>query len=199
MEDVKVAHEPAEETLPDRVRVALEEKGCQVTSAESWADVTKYIGKLAGTSGSVALAAFPLAEEATLGDRLNAEGLSVLSTVACTREEILSASVGITAADAVVAETGTIFLVENEGDSRFVSNMPPIHIALVVKEAMASTVTEGLKKVRRASQEKYGVPLANYVTAISGPSRTADIEFKMAFGMHGPKEVHVILLEGDIY
>jgi len=59
-------------------------------------------------------------------------------------------------------------------------------------DSIVSDLHEGMLKVREISREKYQEPIANYVTVITGPSRTADIEFKMAFGMHGPKEVHFI-------
>lgn len=62
-------------------------------------------------------------------------------------------------------------------------------------EVLTDTVAAAATVVRAVSLYGYGHPLSNYVSAISGPSRTGDIEFKLVPGMHGPKKVHVVLLD----
>jgi L-lactate utilization protein LutB len=111
------------------------------------------------------------------------------------RQEILRAEVGITGAEAIAAETGTVFLAENDGDARIASNLPPVHVVIAGIESLTVTVADALAVVRAVSLFGFGRPLARYVTGISGPSRTADIEFKITLGMHGPREVHVVLVD----
>ncbi len=176
------------------VQQALVAKGCRVFVADQPQQVIDYITAIARNGNKVVVARFDLARELDLVNSLTTQGVKVYDVSSCGRNEILSMDVGITGADVVIGETGTIFLVENDGEARMVSIVTPIHIAITEVGAIVPTLAEGLKKVRSLSKEKYNCGLANYVTAISGPSRTADIEFKMAFGMHGPIEVHVIIV-----
>lgn len=102
---------------------------------------------------------------------------------------------GITGAEAVIAETGTLALLESEGNVRFASNLPYNHIVVVGLEKIVPTLEDALAVCRATSIYGLGKDLLNYISFISGPSRTADIEFRMVQGMHGPKEVYVILLD----
>jgi len=111
------------------------------------------------------------------------------------RQAMLEAEVGITGADAVAVETGTIFLAEDDGDARIASNLPYTHVVVAGVEKLTGTIADALAVIRAVSLFGFGRPLTRYVTGISGPSRTADIEFKITRGMHGPKEVHVVLLD----
>ncbi|GAB6179221.1 lactate utilization protein B [Desulfotomaculum defluvii] len=111
------------------------------------------------------------------------------------REQASQIEYGITGADAIVAETGTIALLESEGHVRLTSNLPYKHIVIAGLEKVLSTLEEALVVCRATSIYGLGKDLLSYISFISGPSRTADIEFKMVQGMHGPKEVFVILLD----
>ena len=182
-----------EDKVLHSVRLALQEKGCQVLVTERRQEMLDYIAGLAGPGEGTVMAGFDLAGELNIKEGLQQRGVSVRNTPECGREAILTARVGITGIDAVVTETGTLLLVENDGDARMVSNMPPVHVAVVGADAVVNDLADGWARVREVSRARYNVPLARYVTAISGPSRTGDIEFTIALGMHGPGEVHVIL------
>jgi L-lactate dehydrogenase complex protein LldG len=109
------------------------------------------------------------------------------------REEIVAAGVGITGADYAVAETGSVVILPRQGLSRLVSLVPPVHIALV----RAQEIVESLDNVfllRRLDYHRNGGDMGSYLNFISGPSRTADIEQTLVVGVHGPKEVHLVLL-----
>jgi L-lactate dehydrogenase complex protein LldG len=109
------------------------------------------------------------------------------------REEIVAAGVGITGADYAVAETGSVVVVPRRGLSRLVSLVPPVHIALVrVQEIVASL--DDVFLLRRLEYHRNGGDMGSYLNFISGPSRTADIEQTLVVGVHGPKEVHLVLL-----
>lgn len=110
------------------------------------------------------------------------------------REKFFEADVGISGANAVIAETGSIFLIENEGNIRFATNAPPIHIAIAGIEKILPTLMDGMLLVEVVS--RYAGYLApSFVSIISGPSKSGDIEKTPVYGVHGPKEFHVILLD----
>jgi len=110
------------------------------------------------------------------------------------RDKFFRADVGISGANAITADTGSIFLIENEGNIRFATNAPPVHIAVVGLEKILPTLVDGTLLVEVAS--RYAAYLApSYVSIISGPSKTGDIEKVIVWGVHGPKEVHVVLLD----
>ncbi|RKZ26417.1 lactate utilization protein [bacterium] len=110
------------------------------------------------------------------------------------REKFVKADVGITGANAITADTGTIFLVENEGNIRFSTSAPPVHIALIGIEKILPTLKDGMRLVEVVA--RYAGYLAmTYVSMISGPSKTGDIEKTVVYGAHGPQELHVILLD----
>lgn len=102
---------------------------------------------------------------------------------------------GITGAEAIVEQNGTIALLESEGNVRFTSNLPYNHIVVVGIDKIVPALEDALAVCRGISVYGLGRDLLNYISFINGPSRTADIEFRMVQGMHGPKEVFVILLD----
>lgn len=95
------------------------------------------------------------------------------------------ADVGLSGADAALAETGAIVVSSGPGKSRLVTLLPPVHVALVPTSCLTTdlfTWTAG----------RQGTLPAN-LTLINGPSKTADIEQTLAIGVHGPKRLIVIL------
>jgi len=110
------------------------------------------------------------------------------------RKKFFQADIGISGANAITADTGSIFLIENEGNIRFATNAPPVHIAVVGLEKILPTLADGILLVEVASRYA-GYDAPSYVSIISGPSKTGDIEKVIIWGVHGPKEVHVILLD----
>jgi len=111
------------------------------------------------------------------------------------RRKFITANVGISGANAIAADTGTIFLVTNEGNGRFVTNAPPIHICIAGIEKINPTVEDSFTITRILPLYATGQIMTSYVSLITGPSRTADIEFITTIGVHGPKELHLILLD----
>lgn len=103
-----------------------------------------------------------------------------------------SARVGITGADAGLAATGSLVLISGPGKPRSTSLLPPVHIA-VLREG---DIVADLESWAAAQREKGLEALRGAASAmvISGPSRTADIAMQSILGMHGPAELHVVLL-----
>ncbi len=118
--------------------------------------------------------------------------------VAAVREKLrrifVEADVGVTGANALAADTGSLVMVENEGNIRLVSGLPPVHIALVGVEKIMPTLIEAVKAA--IVQAGYaGLYPPTYINIVSGPSSTADIEHHRVRGAHGPRELHVVLLD----
>jgi hypothetical protein len=109
------------------------------------------------------------------------------------RQEIIEAGLGITGADYAVAETGSVVIVPRKGLSRLVSLVPPVHLALVRPQEVVETLDD-LFRLRRLEYYRNGGDMGSYLNFITGPSRTADIEQTLVVGVHGPKEVHLVLL-----
>ena len=111
------------------------------------------------------------------------------------RQKFFQSKVGLSGANAIAADTGSIVLMENEGNIRSVSNLPDIHIIVAGIEKIVPTLEDGIKVVRAAGLFGMGLDFSTYVSVISGPSRTNAIEGRDMPGMQGPGEVHVVLLE----
>ncbi len=111
------------------------------------------------------------------------------------REKYFTADIGMSSANVVAADTGTLFLIENEGNIRLATGAPPIHIALIGMEKLVPTLEDAFKVAEVTWRyANYGIP--SYVSLVSGPSKTGDIEKVTTYGAHGPKEFHVIFLDG---
>lgn len=98
---------------------------------------------------------------------------------------------GLTAARAAIAETGTLILWPNALEPRLMSLVPPVHIVLLDASKIYNTFFEAMS----VEGWKNGLPTNSLL--ISGPSKTADIQQTLAYGAHGPKELIVLLLEGE--
>ncbi len=105
---------------------------------------------------------------------------------------IMEASdIGVTGVDYAIAETGTCVIIPRGGVSRLVSLLPPVHIALVERGQVLPSLDE-LFTLRR--DDFVNGDLGSYMNLITGPSRSADIEYKLITGVHGPGEVHIVLI-----
>jgi L-lactate utilization protein LutC len=103
--------------------------------------------------------------------------------------ELLEADVGVSYAQWGIAETGTLILTSDEEKHRLVSLVPPVHVAILREENILPNLDEALGKVHHEEPDA----MSRAITWITGPSRTADIELTLVVGVHGPRELHVIL------
>ena len=111
------------------------------------------------------------------------------------REKFFNADIGISGSNVVAAETGSLFLIENEGNIRLATSAPPVHIALVGMEKLVPTLNEAWK-VAEVTWRYANYTIPQYISVVSGPSCTGDIEKVITYGAHGPGEFHVIFLDG---
>jgi iron-sulfur cluster protein len=111
------------------------------------------------------------------------------------RDKFVKADVGISGANVVAADTGTLVIIENEGNIRLATSLPRIHIAIVGMEKIVPTLHDAMK-VSEVTWRYANYTVPGYVSLISSPSKTGDIEKVTTYGSHGPKELHVIFLDG---
>lgn len=106
-----------------------------------------------------------------------------------------SPQIGLTGALAGLAATGSLVLRSGPGAYRNTSLLPPVHVAILLESQIlpdleswfAMQRADGFRAMRRASN----------IVVITGPSRTADIAMELVMGMHGPRELHILLLATD--
>ncbi|MEP6850262.1 MAG: lactate utilization protein [Acidobacteriota bacterium] len=113
------------------------------------------------------------------------EGVEFVEEAAA--KELFDCDVGITGAQFAIAETGTLVLVSDSERSRLTSLIPPIHVCVLRSSDIRQTMREILDLTK--------VDLSTVLTFITGASRTSDIELTLAIGVHGPRELHVIIVE----
>jgi L-lactate dehydrogenase complex protein LldG len=100
-------------------------------------------------------------------------------------------SVGITACDALIGQTGSILLTARSAGGRALSVLPPHHLVI----AGADQLVPDLPAAFELLSARYGENYPSFITLITGPSRTGDIERILVLGAHGPKNLTVILIQ----
>ncbi|MDX1757912.1 MAG: lactate utilization protein [Marinobacter sp.] len=107
------------------------------------------------------------------------------------RDLFTAVDASLTSTRGGIAETGSLILWPTADEPRLMSLVPPVHIAVLKASALYGTFLEAIHAQGWAS----GMP--TNALLISGPSKTADIEQTLAYGVHGPKELIVLLIEDD--
>ena len=146
---------------------------------------TKGIGRFClapttavGAAGSAALAGS------------NVELVAYDRDVEAWKEELFfNVDAGLTSVAAGIAETGSLFVLPTPDEPRLLSLAPPVHFAVLSRAAIADTLLEVLRA------QGFGDTLPTNVLLISGPSKTADIEQTLVYGVHGPKQLVVLLTD----
>lgn len=111
------------------------------------------------------------------------------------RQAFSQAEIGLSGANFAVAETGSLLIISNEGNARLATSLPPVHIALLTLEKFVQTLEEAMTLTKALIFASSGNRMTAYVSLITGPSRTTDIEKQTIIGAHGPREVHIIILD----
>lgn len=109
-------------------------------------------------------------------------------------DKLVKCRVGITGANSVAAEDGSLLMVHNEGNISLVS-MLDTHIILVGIDKLVSTIEDAISVVKLETIYATGKTVPAYMNIISSPSKTADIEQILLDDMYGPRRVVVILLD----
>lgn len=110
------------------------------------------------------------------------------------REEFLTADMGVSGGNFIIAETGTICLVANEGNARMVTSLPPVYVAVVGIEKIAATLEDYVTLTQVLPRSATGQKLTVYTQMINGPRRAHEVD--------GPEHMYVVLVDNgrsDIY
>ena len=99
-----------------------------------------------------------------------------------------SAAVGITAADTAVAASGSVVLSHGAGRPRSASLLVDTHIVLLPVARIVDSLSEAMEAI--------GFEDTSNVVVVTGPSRTGDIDSVLTLGVHGPRHVHILLIDG---
>ncbi len=104
-----------------------------------------------------------------------------------TRERTAASKVGISQLDWAMANTGSLIQDAAPVDRRLVSTLPNIHIAIVETNRLLPDMLAVFSKIRPEQ--------TNYISFITGPSRTADIERVLTIGVHGPEKLIIVFVD----
>jgi L-lactate utilization protein LutB len=110
------------------------------------------------------------------------------------RALLARADLGLSGVDYVIAETGTLVLMARSGQMRGVSLLPPVHVAVARISQVIATLADYLL-LAQAAEADLQQHLTSCVSFVTGPSRTGDIELKLTVGVHGPGELHLVVLD----
>src|SRR3954451_18613076 len=98
------------------------------------------------------------------------------------RRKFLAADLGISGANALIAESRTVMLVTNEGNGRLVTTLPPIHVVLVGYEKLVPTYADAMRQLRLLARSATAQHITSYTTFITGPDRP-------------DKELHIVFVD----
>lgn len=173
---------------------ALEAAGCRVVET----DLGEWIIQLAGHTPSHIIAPAVHLDRFQVKDVFTAkagapaelgtepEELAAFARVSL-RAEYLAADLGITGCNLGVAETGTVVLVENEGNGRLSSSVPRVHVVLMGAERVVDTWDQADLLLNLLGRSGTGQHLTTYTNLVTGPRRPDDAD--------GPDELHVVVLD----
>ena len=162
--------------------------GAEVISVPSVAAAAEYIaGKI---EGSMLVPAFQSSGQFKLKAALKKVGISI--EVDKFRAVAAQAEAGITGVNFAIADTGTLVLESTAEDIRLATTLPPKQFALLDPRKIVADGLAAVKPLRQLHQRDS----RNYIAYVTGPSRTADIERVLTVGVHGPKELFILLVPG---
>jgi L-lactate dehydrogenase complex protein LldG len=133
---------------------------------------------------------------ATHSGELTDEAVRVLNLPVCRTDksyevvELESCDVGITECDALIAQTGSVLVTGRSAGGRALSVLPPHHVVLARRDQLIADLPDAFALLKK----KYGTDFPSFISFITGPSRTGDIERILVLGAHGPRKLTIILL-----
>jgi L-lactate dehydrogenase complex protein LldG len=162
-------------------QVAAEAVGASVKRFTVIGDAVSYVQGMSGGSPVSTSYLPPELREAFSG------------TVFASPGEAADTRLCVSFARAAIAATGTLFLELSDPKERGATALPLIHVVFL----KASTIVADLYALQGLIADGLSSSGTAYLSLTTGPSRTADIERVLTIGVHGPKELHVLVLEGE--
>ncbi len=166
--------------MREQFQTAAEGVGAIVKRFITRSDAIAYAMTIAG--GSLAASRLPSDLREEFSHAHLEEGTALKDTRAC-----------VSFARAGIAATGTLCLELTDPAERSATALPPIHLAFL----QASKIVPDLYALTDTIASLLAAPGSAYLSLTTGPSRTADIERVLTIGVHGPKELHILILEGE--
>ena len=117
------------------------------------------------------------------------EGLDFLTEL--DRDRIEQADAGVSEFDLGIADLGSLFQEASGLHARLVSMLPPVHLALLRTSALVESFANALEVIEKA----YNGQIPPYLSFITGPSKTADIERELTIGVHGPEKLIILCID----
>ncbi len=162
--------------------------GGEIIAVASMAEAAECVASR--VRGPVLAPAFATAGRFGLQATLKDAGVNVVSHDF--RKAGDAAEAGLTGVNFAIADTGTLVLESTPEDIRLATTLPPKHFALLDPRKIVADGPAAVPYLRRLHERD----ARNYIAYITGPSRTADIERVLTIGVHGPKELLVLLVPG---
>jgi len=172
-------------TLAQRVNALLANFPGEARHVKSFYDARERVLRIIDGAGAVASNAQILAEA---GITALPGVVSGFQNEAALRSACATAPFGITGASYALAEPPALVMLASNSEARMVSLLPPVHIAVIRAEQILSGLDELFLTVPDPSV------LASSMVLIGGPSRTGDIEMTLTLGVHGPRDLHLIVV-----
>jgi L-lactate dehydrogenase complex protein LldG len=157
---------------------ALEKLAGKTFVADSYNDARNYVESVIAQRSVVS-------SDSAL---LRACGVAYPATADIHRDACSESAVGITGAAYALADTGSLVMLANSEEARLVSLLPPTHIAVIERRQILTGLDELLTNLQLPAD------VTSSMVLITGTSRTADIEQILVRGVHGPGEVHVVIV-----
>lgn len=163
-----------------------------VVATRDWTTTLKKILKKRDLKTMLFAPGTPVGSEVQKAWAEESDGLPELVTyddnIENFKEQLFDIDAAVTSTVGGIAETGAVILWPDEKEPRLMSLVPPLHIAILKADKIYTTFSEAIQA------EDWAQKMPTNVVLISGPSKTADIELTLAFGVHGPKELIVIIV-----
>jgi L-lactate dehydrogenase complex protein LldG len=179
-----------EQALAYAVDLCAHKQACELLAAGCGEPLSSAAETLCDLKQTKVMAAPGLPPERWETLKQMCEPLGIRLTEGSLREHLSGIDIGLTLADYGIAETGTLVIDSSTESVRLATMVSEIHVAILPLSRLRETAYELEQELTAYMQTP-----ANYLAFITGASRTADIERVLAIGVHGPLELHILLLE----
>ncbi|MCC8988231.1 MAG: lactate utilization protein [Candidatus Contendobacter sp.] len=182
---------PAERVARLKQRMEAMHAEVIITDADNWVDTLKETVQKRALNGLL------YAPTTTLGAALEVAWDSELpplvgyaQDVEQSKDRLFAIDAGITSTHGALADVGALILWPDSDEPRLMSLAPAVHIAVLDAAKIHDSLAQAI------AREHWREKMPTNILLISGPSKTADIELVLTFGVHGPKELIVLILDG---
>jgi L-lactate dehydrogenase complex protein LldG len=175
------------------VDLCVQKDDCQLLMSgceESLSDQGKDLCELKEWGKIIAAPALADADMAELVKQAASREISVIKDGM--RNHLAGVDIGFTMADYGIGETGSLVIDSSSEELRLATMVSEIHVAVIPKSRIRATAEDLYAEIKGFQSTK-----PNFLAFVTGASRTADIERVLALGVHGPLELHILILEDN--